>query len=76
MDAFRKAEAMTRLYDNKDFQELVLNDFINQGIVDITLQENIASDVVLDQLKARKILHKYFYDIIDEAEKLKLEDKE
>jgi hypothetical protein len=76
MDAFRKAEAMTRLYDNKDFQELVLNDFINQGIVDITLQENIASEAVLDQLKARKILYKYFYDIIDEAEKLKLEDKE
>jgi hypothetical protein len=76
MDAFRKAEAMSRLYDNKDFQELVLNDFITQGIVDITLQENIASEAVLDQLKTRKILHKYFYDIIDEAEKLKLEDKE
>jgi hypothetical protein len=76
MDAFRKAEAMTRLYDNKDFQELVLNGFINQGILDITLQENIASEAVLDQLKARKILYKYFYDIIDEAEKLKLEDKE
>jgi hypothetical protein len=76
MDAFQKAEAMTRLYSNKDFQTLILDDFINQGILTTTLTENIASEVVLDQLKARKILYQYCYDIIDEAKKLKLDNED
>jgi hypothetical protein len=76
MDIFQKAEAMTRLYDNKDFQMLILDDFINQGILTTALNENIDSTAVLDQLKARKILFEYCYGIIDEAEKLKLENED
>jgi hypothetical protein len=76
MDIQAKAEAVSRLYENKDFQEIVLNDFINQDIVDIVLRENVSSEAVQSELKARKILINYFYDIINQAEMLRNEIKD
>ena len=67
---------LDRLYKNKDFQELILERFINQGIVDLTLNENVDSKATRSSLKARQILYKYLYDIIQEAEVLKSELKE
>jgi hypothetical protein len=71
-----KADAVDRLYHNKDFQMIVLDDFVNQGILDVALRENVSSEAVQAQLKARKILIDYFYDIINSAEMLKLDNED
>jgi hypothetical protein len=68
-----KAKAVTKLYSNKEFQELILQEFIDQDILRLTLEDNVDSDSVRDQLKARSILNKYFYDIIEQAEIAKSE---
>ena len=71
-----KAEAVDRLYHNKDFQMIVLEDFVNQGILDLTLREGVQSEAVQIKLQARKILIDYFYDIINSAEMLKLDNED
>ena len=67
-----KAAAVKRLLHNKDFQNVVLNDFIEQGILDYTLNDNVSSEAVQRHLWARKLLHEYLYGIIEEAEKQKI----
>ncbi len=71
-----KAEAVDRLYKNKDFQTVILADFINQGILTTVLQEGAKNDAVTYQLEARRILFQYLYGIIDDAEKLKLDNED
>ena len=71
-----KAELVKDLYNNKAFTTLILDDFINQGILDHALNENVDSEAVRDQLKARKILLNYLYDIINQAEIISQEGKE
>ena len=66
-----KAEAAKRLMDNKDFQELILEDFIKAGVLTYTLQHNTRSEPILDELIARRILHEYFFDIITNGEQPK-----
>jgi hypothetical protein len=68
-----RAMKLTRLYAVKEFQELILQEFIDQDILRLTLEDNVDSDSVRDQLKARSILNKYFYDIIEQAEIAKSE---
>ena len=72
----KKAIAVTRLYANKDFQELILGEFIDSSIHNLVLTENVASEAIQDCLKARKILHDWLYGIIQEAEIAKNETKE
>ena len=71
-----KAIATTRLYANKDFQKLILGEFIDQGIHNLVMTENVDSEPIRDELKARKILHDWLYDIIQQAEIAKTENKD
>ncbi len=73
MTVDEKAEAVTRLYANKDFQNVILRVFIDEGIHSIVMNENVDSDTTRDHLKARRILHEFLYGIIEEAEIAKSE---
>jgi len=70
-----KAQHLTKLYGNKSFQELILKEFIDQSILSIVLEENVDSDSVRDQLKARQIITLWFSGIISDAEIAKQEKK-
>jgi len=74
MTTEEKAKAVTRLYGNKDFQELILEEFVDKGIHNLVMTENVDSEGIRDLLKARKILHDWLYDIIQEAEIKKAEE--
>ena len=71
-----KAIAVTKLYAIKEFQELIVEDFIDNGIHSLCLTENVSSEAIQDELKARRILNDYFYAIIQEAEIAKSENKD
>jgi len=71
-----KAESVTKLYADKDFQELILATFIDEGIHNLVLTENVSSEAIQDELKARRILYDWLYAIIEEAEIAKSENKE
>ena len=75
MTVEEKALHLTELYGNKSFQELILKEFIDQDILSIALNENVSSESVQDQLKARQILNSYMYAIISDAEIAKQEKK-
>jgi hypothetical protein len=68
MTVEEKANAVTKLYANKEFQELILEEFINNSIHSMVLTENVDSEAVRDELKARRILNDFLYRIIEEAE--------
>jgi len=69
------ANKVAELYRLPVFQEVVLTKFIDEGIQKYCLQDNVGSEGVQDQLKARKILYDFFYGIVQEAEVLKTESK-
>ena len=71
-----KALAVTKLYANKDFQELILGVFIDEDIHRLVMQENVSSESIQDELKGRKLLSDWLYAIIQEAEIAKSENKE
>jgi hypothetical protein len=71
-----KAEAVTKLYANNEFQRVILELFIDEGIHNLALTENVDSEAVRDELKARRILYDWLYAIIEEAEIAKTENKE
>ena len=75
MTVEEKAQHLTVLYGNKSFQELILKEFIDQDILGIVLKENVDSDGVRDQLKARQIITLWFSGIISDAEIAKQEKK-
>jgi len=75
MTVDEKAEAVTRLYANKDFQNVILRVFIDEGIHSIVMNENVDSEPIRDLLKARRILHEFLYGIIQEAEIAKTDNK-
>ena len=62
------ARKMIKLTESPEFVELILNGFIHNGIIEHSLNHNLASEAVLDQLKARQILHEYIYGIITHGE--------
>jgi len=62
------ARQMMRLAEDKTFQELILERFIEKGILDITLTSDVSNTAVQDALKARKILKDYIRDTIAEGE--------
>jgi len=59
-----KARKMLKLTDNPEFVELILEDFIKDGIHREVLSNNLDSSAVIDQLKARQTLHDYILAII------------
>ena len=71
MTTSEKSKAALRLMDNEDFNAIILTQFIRDGILANSLQDNVRSDAVLDEIVARRILHEYFYGIITSGENLK-----
>ena len=71
-----RAIAVTKLYANKEFQELILGVFIDEDIHRLVMTENVSSESIQDELKARKLLSDWLYAIIQEAEIAKSENKE
>ena len=59
-----KSKKMLKLMESDLFQELIINDFIKEGILEQTLHMGLNSDNTIDQLKARQILHEYLFGII------------
>ena len=59
-----KAHKVTKLLESEIFNEIIIEDFIKNGIYDNAINNNIDSPNTVDQLKARQILHKYLFDII------------
>jgi len=73
MDIFEKEKILKNLLNNKGFQELIMDDFINGGILALALHDNVSSEAIQDQLKARKILFDYLYGIINQSEIMRTE---
>jgi len=63
-----KANKMVKLLENEDFQELIINDFINNGSINNVIEQNLDNSKTIDELKARQILHKYLFAIITTGE--------
>jgi len=63
-----KADKVTKLLDNEIFNEIIIDDFIKQGIYDNAINGNIDNPKTVDELKARQILHKYIFDVLTYAE--------
>ena len=63
-----KALAVAKLYAMDEFQKLILEEFIDNGIHNLVLTENVDSENIRDELKARRILNDWMRSIIEEAE--------
>ena len=64
----KKSEAAKRLLENEDFMEIVMNDYVKDGILRHGIDGNLDNASTVDELKARQIFHKYIFDIITYAE--------
>ena len=71
-----KALHVTKLYANESFQKLILGIYIDEDIHSMVMQDNVDSEAIRNQLKARKVFSDYMYAIIEEAEIAKSESKE
>jgi UTP-glucose-1-phosphate uridylyltransferase len=58
--------------NNKDFVDLIITDFIENGIKHYVLTESVDNDKIRDELKARKILKDYIELVLDEQNKQNL----
>ena len=63
-----KATKMAKLLADESFNELIVEDFIKNGIFNNAIHNSLDSSNTLDELKARQILHKYIFDVITYAE--------
>jgi len=61
---------MMKLLEDPIFNELIIEDFITQGIVSQTLNNRLDNTVTIDELKARQLLHKYLFGIITTGENI------
>jgi len=55
---------MLKLTENPEFVELIIDGFIKEGVLELSLSNSLNSDEVKDQITARRILHEYIYGII------------
>jgi len=63
-----------RLFQNPDFRDIILNEYLENGIHYFVYNNDVGSDKVQDELKARKILNDYLqycleFDTIDALQK-------
>ena len=65
------ARKMIDLTENPDFVELIIEGFIKEGVLEYSLQHNLRSEAIVDELRARQILHEYIYGIITQGDKPK-----
>ena len=64
-----RKEKMTRLLENELFDELIIQQFIKEGMLNYTINHNLDSVHTTDQLKARQILHEHIFGIISSTVK-------
>ena len=48
-----------RLFNNPDFRDIILDEFIDKGIRQYALLDDVDNEKVRDELKARKILNDF-----------------
>jgi len=63
-----------RLFQNPDFRDIILEEFIDKSINYFVLNNDVGSVVVKEELKARKILNDYLqycleFDTIESLQK-------
>jgi hypothetical protein len=63
-----KAKQMVKLLEDENFNKLIIEGFIKDGIYSNSINGDIDNPKVVDELKARQILHRYIFDIINYAE--------
>jgi hypothetical protein len=63
-----KAHKVSKLLENEDFNEIIIEDFIKSGVLDNSINASLDSPNTIDQLKARQILHRYLFELISYAE--------
>lgn len=63
-----RKKAILRLLENKDFQDVILDGFIKEGVLTIALNENVRSEAVSEAIMARNILHNWIFAIIGNGE--------
>ena len=65
-----KSIRMVRLLENEDFKQLIMQDYIEQGILEQTLNMGLSNPVTIDQLKARQNLHSHIFSVLTNVDKL------
>jgi len=58
-------EKTKRLFNSEDFQDVILKRYIKDGIVNISLRENVDSKNVQNELISRKNLNDYLINCLD-----------
>jgi len=54
-----------RLFQNPDFRDIILDEFIDKGIKYYTLNNDVGCSKVQNELKARKILNDFLQYCLD-----------
>jgi hypothetical protein len=62
--------------DSEEYKSVIDGEYFTLSSMHILYNDNLDSDGTRDQLKARQILRKFLYDIINEADMLKQQEKE
>ena len=60
-----KSKKIIKLLENDLFQELIIEDYVKGGIAENVLTQSLNADNTIDELKARQILHRYLFGIIE-----------
>jgi len=70
-------EKTKRLFNSEDFQDVILKRYIKDGIVNISLRENVDSKNVQNELISRKNLNDYLINCLDldNIKKIRKENK-
>lgn len=56
---------VNRLFNNSDFKDIILDEYINKGINYYTLNDDVSSSSVQDELKSRKKLNDFLQYCLD-----------
>jgi len=59
-----KSQKIIKLFNDDIFKEIIMQDFINKGIIDFTLDMNLDNERTIDELKARQILNSWLMSLI------------
>jgi len=62
-----KGKKMSKLLENELFQELFMDDYIKQGLYEISINFNLDNPDTVDRLKARQSLHKYIFQVLTDS---------
>jgi len=63
-----KGKKMSKLLENELFQELFMDDYIKQGLYEVSLNFSLDNADTIDRLKARQSLHKYIFQVLTDSD--------